>query len=93
MRLGNLCYEMREKMENMLNLLTKQEFKSWDRVAGMSHEDLDGIKSIDEAYAALSAYVDRHTEMMEEMASKLDEIQDELKSLKYDIDDIKKEKA
>ena len=93
MRLGNLCYELREKMENMLNLLTKQEFKSWDRVAGMSHEDLDGIKSIDEAYAALSAYVDRHTEMMEEMAQKLDSIQDELRSLNYHIEDMEKGQA
>ena len=93
MRLGNYFYEMHEKAKNMLDILVKQQFNSWDRLASMKHDDIDGLKAVDEAYTALSEYVEHYTEMMEVMMGKLDEIQDELKSLKYDIDDIKKEQA
>lgn len=93
MRLGNYFYEMHEKAKNVMDTLVKQQFNSWDRMASMSHDDLDGLKAVDEAYTALSEYVEHYTEMMDEMAQKLDSIQDELRSLNYHIEDMEKGQA
>lgn len=85
--------DMHEKVKGTLDLLISQQYDSLDRVAGMSHDDLDGIKSLNESYQAFSEYVEKHTAMMDEMASKLDKIQDEIRSLKYCINDKKEEQA
>jgi methyl-accepting chemotaxis protein len=85
--------DMHEKVKGTLDLLISQQYDSLERVAEMSHDDLDGIKSLNESYQAFSEYVEQHTAMMDEMASKLDEIQNEIKSLKYCINDKKREQA
>ena len=85
--------EMHEKVKGTIGLLIKQQYDSLDKVAGISHNDLDGIKSLNESYQAFAEYVEEHTKLMDEMASKLDKIQDEIRSLKYDIESIEKGQA
>lgn len=90
MALGNYYYEVHEKVRNGLDLLVKQQYSSWDKFVTISHDDLDGFKALDEAYSALSEYVEHHTQMMDEMANKLDSIQAELRSLNYHIEDMER---
>ena len=85
--------DLAEKVREGLDLLTKQSFRTFDKLTGISQDDLEGYKYIDEALTTFANYVQEHTEMMEDMSKKLDDIQNELKDLKFDIEEIKETRA
>jgi len=78
--------DVKSKVKNMMDLLVKQQYDSWDDLAKIDQDTLDGYKAIDETYSSLSEYLEEHATMMDEMTKKLDDIQQELKELKLTME-------
>ncbi len=74
------------KVKGMMDLLVKQQYGSWDDLAKINQDTLDGYKAIDETISSCSEYLEEHARMMDEMAKKLDDIQEELKELKLTME-------
>lgn len=73
---------VKSTVKNLMDLLIKQQYNSWDDLAKIDQDTLEGYKALDEAYSSLSEYFEEHAKMMDEMTKKLDDIQEELKELK-----------
>ena len=78
--------DVKSKVKGMMDLLVKQQYNSWDDLAKIDQDTLDGYKAIDETISSLSEYLEEHAKMMDEMTKKLDDIQQELKELKLTME-------
>lgn len=81
--------DVKSKVKNVMDLLIKQQYNSWDDLAKIDQDTIDGYKALDETFSSFSEYLEEHAKMMDEMTKKLDDIQEELKELKLN----KKEQA